>query len=85
MTEATKPINGLDMGWGQWEKSKMAEDGLGGRKMVMPQINLPRNEAELLIQGKEERADWVDPQIPTSGENSDAFMLLEAVSRREDT
>ena len=35
----------------------MAEGGLGGRKMVMLQINLTRNKAELLTQGKEERAD----------------------------
>lgn len=67
MTEATELVNGLDMGWGQWKKSKTAEGGLGGRKMVMLQINLTRNKAELLTQGKEERADWVDPQIPNNG------------------
>ena len=35
----------------------MAETGLSGRKLVVLQINLTRNKAELLIQEKNEKAN----------------------------
>lgn len=43
----------------------MNESGVGGRKMMILQINLTRNKAELLIQGKGKRLDWVNLQIQT--------------------
>lgn len=73
------------LSWGQRKKSKKADSGLEGMKIVMLQINLTRNKAELLIQGKDERANWVDPQIQDQWGNLDALMPLEVMSWREDT